>query len=232
MPRTEPYMTVAAPAWRMYAVAAALSVIGFALFWVVGVLFLVLALYILYFFRDPRRSIPQGAGDIASPADGKVVSVLEVPCPQMPGGRARRVAIFLNIFDVHLQRSPVAGVVREVVHRPGKCLNALNEKCSEENEQTTIWLDSEDGVFGVRQISGAIARRIVCRAKEGDRLARGQRYGLIQFGSRVELFLPLEAEVLVRPGQRVQGGATRMASMRPDTGAGGEPGELAADAAE
>ncbi len=205
-------MSVASPAWRYFVPLALVTAILGYFFWPAAVLTGVLAFYVLWFFRDPRRKTPSIPGAMISPADGKVVSVIEVPCDRMPNGRATRVAIFLNIFDVHIQRSSHGGTVTDVERKPGKFINALNEKCSEENEQVTIWLESDEEeapqVFGIRQIAGAIARRIVCHAKPGNSLLRGERYGLIQFGSRVELFLPTDATVKVKPGQRVKGGET------------------------
>ncbi len=201
--------------------------------WLVPAAFVpaLLAGYVGWFFRDPGRRIAGGRGAVCSPADGKVASIIEVPCAEMPGGRARRVAIFLNIFNVHIQRSPVRGRVTKVTHKKGKFMNAMNEKCSEENENVTVWLASGDRVVGVRQITGAIARRIVCYVRKGAVLRRGERYGLIQFGSRVEVFLPLDAKVRVRVGQGVSGGTTLLAVIPAPVGedpATAEPPRLAA----
>lgn len=206
-------MTVAPPAWKFFLILAALTIAAVIFFWPLAIVFAVLAIYVLYFFRDPRRRVPNIPGAMVSPADGKVVSVIEVPCEQIPGGRARRIAIFLNIFNVHIQRASHAGRVTDVIRKQGRFINAMNEKCSEENEQCTIWIEAEEAVFGIRQIAGAIARRIVCDVKKGDSLERGERYGLIQFGSRVELFLPLDANVKVTPGQKVVGGETCLAVL-------------------
>ncbi|MCC7392136.1 phosphatidylserine decarboxylase family protein [Candidatus Sumerlaeota bacterium] len=213
----KPVLGFAKPAWKFFLPLVAVTVILAVIGWhipaaVVGVL----ALYVMYFFRDPKRKTPSIPNSICCPADGKVVSVVEVPCEHMQGGRALRVAIFLNIFNVHVQRAPISGEVIGVDSKPGKFGNAMNEKCSEENESTTVWIDSDFGVVGVRQIAGAIARRIVCKAKVGDVLERGARYGLIQFGSRVELFLPLSATVKVQPGQKVVGGLTCLAVLYED----------------
>lgn len=210
----KPVLGVAKPAWNFFFPLVLFALIFASLgFHAVAAVPAILACYVLYFFRDPSRKTPGIPNSICSPADGKVVSVLEVPCEQMPEGRARRVAVFLNIFNVHVQRSPISGVVTDVERRAGKFLNALNEKCSEENESVTIWIDSEFGPIGVKQIAGAIARRIVCHAKPGDGLERGARYGIIQFGSRVELFLPLTASIKVQPGQKVVGGQTCLAVL-------------------
>lgn len=207
-----PVLGVASYGWPL---ALVLLVLASVLWWAapawVAMVPAVLGLYVLFFFRDPQRRVTCIQNSVCSPADGRVASVVEVPCERMPGGKASRVAIFLNIFNVHVQRAPVAGTVLEVERRAGKCLNALNEKCSEENEAVTIWLETEFGPVGVRQISGAIARRIVCRAEKGQRLDRGARYGIIQFGSRVELFLPTYCTVKVQPGQGVTGGVSCVA---------------------
>jgi len=214
---------IASPGWKfilpLVTISVLIAVVSVALqgYWspiaTGGLLPAGFAIYVAYFFRDPHRKFPPGAESICCPADGKVVSVLEMPCPEMPGGRARRVAIFLNVFNVHIQRTPLSGRVTNIIKKPGKFMNAMNEKCSEENEQVTIWLDCGGHTIGVRQITGAIARRIVCYAKVGDRLKRGERYGLIQFGSRVELFLPLDIEVKVKAGQLVSGGSTLIGLM-------------------
>jgi len=209
----EPFLGFARPVWKFFLPIAAVAVVAaFFSAWL-ALVPAIFAAYILWFFRDPERKTPGIPNSISSPADGKVASVLEVPCEEMPGGRALRVAIFLNIFNVHVQRAPIAGRVTKKAIRAGRCMNALNEKCSEENEAVTIWLDSEFGPIGVRQLSGAIARRIICAAEEGDALERGDRYGIIQFASRVEVFLPLTASVKVQPGQKVVGGETCVAVL-------------------
>ena len=213
-PNDEPVMSVAKPAWKLFAIPAVLSVVGAVFFWPAAIFFGVLALYVLYFFRDPGRTVPQDPGVVVSPADGKVVSVIEVPCDRFPTGRARRVAIFLNVFNVHIQRASLPGKVLKIDRKPGKFINAMNEKCSEENEQVTLWCEGNGVPFGIRQIAGAIARRIVCYVAEGQELRRGERYGLIQFGSRVELFLPLDAEIVARPGQIVKGGSSVLGRLR------------------
>ncbi len=209
-----PTLGIARPGWKfiipLFIVAAVLAVVGF---WWIGIVPFILGLYVIWFFRDPNRKVPGIPQSIISPADGKVASVIETPCERMPDGRAQRIAIFLNIFNVHVQRVPIGGKIIAVERRPGKCMNALNEKCSEENEAVTIWLESDLGLVGIRQISGAIARRIVCKAQVGDVLDRGDRYGIIQFGSRVELFLPMTATIKVKPGQKVTGGANCLAVL-------------------
>ena len=217
MSRMEPFLGLSKQVWKFFLpVFAVTLLVGFLVSWLIALLPAGLGLYILWFFRDPERKTPGIPNSITSPADGKIASVLEVPCEEMPGGRALRVAVFLNVFNVHVQRAPIAGRVFKREVRAGQCMNALNEKCSEVNEAVTIWLDSEFGPIGVRQLSGAIARRIICAAKEGDSLERGERYGIIQFASRVEVFLPLTASVKVQPGQKVVGGETCVAVLFED----------------
>ncbi|CAN5333587.1 phosphatidylserine decarboxylase [soil metagenome] len=213
MSEMEPFLGFARQVWKFFIPVAVVTLLVALWNPFVAIVPAIIAVYILYFFRDPNRRLPGIPNSISSPADGKVASVLEVPCDDFPDGRARRVAIFLNIFNVHVQRAPVGGKVYRVDKREGKCMNALNEKCSEENEAVTIWIESEYGPMGVRQLSGAIARRIICKAKTGDTVERGDRYGIIQFGSRVEIFLPLSANVKVQPGQKVTGGETCLAVL-------------------
>ena len=172
----EPTLGIARTSWKFLIPLVVAVVVAAVLGWyIAAVVLAVLAAYIVYFFRDPERKTPRIPNSICSPADGKVVSVIEVPCDQMPEGRARRVAIFLNVFNVHVQRAPMAGRVYRVDTRRGRCMNALNEKCSEENEAVTIWMRTDFGPVGVRQLSGAIARRILCFAKEIGRASCRER---------------------------------------------------------
>lgn len=211
----QPSFGFARPVWKFFfPLAVATALCATLQWWIAAALLAILAGYVLYFFRDPERKTPKIPNSICAPADGKVASILEVPCEDIEGGRALRVAIFLNIFNVHVQRVPLDGKVYRVDQREGRCINALNEKCSEENEAVTVWMETDFGPIGVRQLSGAIARRIICHAEKGMELARGQRYGIIQFGSRVEVFLPLDATVKVQPGQKVTGGETCLAVLR------------------
>ncbi len=213
-------LPVHATAWKfagpliIATVAAALAAVLFwSWAWLAAGLLVILGLYCLYFFRDPDRKAPNIPGAIVAPADGRVVSVEEIPDANFPGGRARRVSIFLSVFDVHIQRAPFSGCVEGVEYHEGKFLNALNDKCSEDNENTSIVLRNGRVPIRVRQIAGAIARRIVCSIHTGDRVEKGDRIGLICFGSRVEAFLPLEAEIKVRPGLRVRGGESILAIL-------------------
>lgn len=161
------------------------------------------------FFRDPQRRIPDGEGLVVAPADGKVVSVAELNGESSVAGTATRVSIFLSPLDVHINRLPVAGKIEEIRYQPGKFLAAYKEEASEQNEQNALQIvDSQGRLFRVVQIAGVLARRIVCWAKPGDILQRGERFGLIMFGSRTDLYLPRGCSVEVREGQRVKGGET------------------------
>jgi phosphatidylserine decarboxylase len=182
--------------------------------WLSGLL-LVLAtalwLLILYFFRDPKRQSPAEPGLVLSPGDGEVVAVVEGCEERYLKETVRRVSIFLSVTDVHVQRSPVTGRVALVEHRPGKFLQAFRPEASEVNESIAMIIESDAGRLLVKQIAGILARRCVNYAQVGDELTAGQRFGLIRFGSRVDLFLPLEAQVVVAVGDRVAGGLTPIA---------------------
>ena len=172
-----------------------------------------LAAFFLWFFRDPERAIPQGAGLVVSPADGKVTSIEQIATPD---GARTRISIFLNVFNVHVNRAPVAGVVRQVRYQKGAFVNAMDAASADRNEQNICVMQAEDGYEVVfKQIAGLLARRIVFRHKEGDRLARGQRVGLIKFGSRTDLLLPAQTEVRVKLGDIVKGGSTVLAYVAP-----------------
>jgi phosphatidylserine decarboxylase len=182
--------------------------------WVWAMLPLLLAAFFLWFFRDPKRVIPHGAGLIVSPADGKVTEVARITTPE---GEALRLSIFLSVFDVHVNRSPVAGVLREVRYQKGEFLNAMNPASAERNEQNTAVIDADEGYrIEFKQIAGLLARRIVFNKRAGGRVERGERVGLIKFGSRTDILLPAHAEVHVKTGDRVKGGATVLARV-PDT---------------
>lgn len=184
--------------------------------WEWAILPLLLAAFFLWFFRDPSRAIPQEPGLVVSPADGKVTEVARVHTPE---GERLRVSIFLSVFDVHVNRSPVAGVLREVRYRKGEYLNAMNPVCAERNEQNLAVVDCTEGyTVSFIQIAGLLARRIVFTKRPGDRIGRGERVGLIKFGSRTDLILPGHAEPLVRRGDRVRGGSSIIARIaEPET---------------
>jgi phosphatidylserine decarboxylase len=171
---------------------------------------LVLAAFFLWFFRDPHRNIPQLPGQIVSPADGVVT---EAEWIETVSGSRLRLSIFLNVFDVHVNRAPVAGVVKVCDFRKGGFLNAMNPESVLYNEQTLITIDAGDYEVGIKQIAGLLARRIICGVKVGDRVERGQRIGLIKFGSRVDVLLPAAANLKVKTGSRVNGGSTVLAVL-------------------
>ena len=173
-----------------------------------GIVPLLLAFFFLWFFRDPERAIPQEAGAVVSPGDGKVTDV----SPVSVGGETQtRISIFLSVFDVHVNRSPIAGVVREVRYQRGQFLNAMNEASAEQNEQNIVAVEGDGQRVVFKQIAGLLARRIVFTPKIGDRLERGQRVGLIKFGSRVDVIFDSSARVCVKVGDRVRGGASVLA---------------------
>jgi phosphatidylserine decarboxylase len=170
-------------------------------------------LFIAYFFRDPKRTAPPDLALVLSAADGRVITIDEVDEPTYMSGRCRRVAIFLSIFDVHVQRSPITGSVGHRQYSPGTYAAAWGDKASEHNERASLGINGEAGRVLVLQIAGLVARRIVTDPEEGDRVVRGQRIGLIRFGSRVEMFLPLEWHVDARVGDRVRAGQTPIARI-------------------
>jgi phosphatidylserine decarboxylase len=170
-----------------------------------------LAVYTLYFFRDPERPISADPLDIVSSADGKVIGVDEVDETHFGKGRMKRVAVFLSVFDVHVNRTPVAGKILKSDHKPGEFLDARHGEVDLRNESQNWLIETVRGQVVVRQIAGLIARRIVAWSKPGDLLEKGQRFGMIRFGSRTDVYLPLECTVLVKKGDRVQGGASVIA---------------------
>lgn len=171
----------------------------------------VLALFVVWFFRDPSRPIPADAAAVVAPGEGKVIAIDEVDEPEYIGGPARKISIFLSVFDVHVQRAPVTGTVEHKAYRPGAYAVAWLDKASEDNEQASLGIATEHGKVLVRQIAGLVARRIVTDPEVGDRVDRGRRFGLIRFGSRVDLFLPPSWEVACAVGDRARVGSTVLA---------------------
>lgn len=170
---------------------------------------LLLAAFMVYFFRDPEREIPTGERIILAPADGKIVAIKPFPDWKGPFGEPLvRISIFLSVFDVHVNRAPISALVQEVAHRPGRFMAAWDEEASQENEQTLIRFATPDGDVWVKLIAGLIARRIVCRVQPGHKVAAGARIGLIRFGSRADCILPEAVVLRVRRGQSVKGGST------------------------
>ena len=188
--------------------ALALYALGYV---VAGTLFLVLAAFMAFFFRDPDRAVP--AGDlVVSPADGKVMAAGAADPRSAPPGSWQQVTIFLSPMDVHINRMPVSGTVTRVDYCPGSFLPAYKpESCL--NERTELWIDHGGQPIVVRQVVGVLARRVVCRVRQGERVATGQRFGLMKFGSRMDVFLPPSARLRVKAGDRVRGGETVLAEL-------------------
>jgi phosphatidylserine decarboxylase len=172
---------------------------------------LVLAVFFLWFFRDPERVIPSEAGAVVSPADGKVTSVATV---NMNGETFKSISIFLNVFNVHVNRSPVSGIIRGARYESGKYMNAMNPACAEQNERNTVTIEGEGHRVIFKQIAGLLARRIVFTKQVGDSVRRGERVGLINFGSRTDVLLDPSAEVAVKVGDNVKGGSSILAFLR------------------
>ncbi len=177
----------------------------------IGMLFIFLALFIFFFFRDPDRTIPTDPDAVVSPGDGHILEVLDEPMGTEPG---QRITIFLSVFDVHVNRSPIAGKIASVEYRPGKFYAAMRKRASEQNEMNVITVATPRGNIVFKQIAGAIARRVLCWKGIGDTVALGERVGMIRFGSRVDLWLPKDAEILVRRGQKVAGGSSILAKWK------------------
>lgn len=193
-------------------VPAALGGISFGLGWpYVGGSAFLLAAFVLCFFRDPARVIPAEPGLIVSPADGRIVEVSE---QELEGSQKKKVSIFLSLFDVHVNRAPIAGVIRKMEYRPGKFLVAMRAEASRLNEQNIFTVVGEQTSVTFAQIAGVLARRIVCWKRPGDMLERGERVGMIRFGSRVDVFLDPQCELLVARGDHVKGGSSALARLR------------------
>jgi phosphatidylserine decarboxylase len=171
-----------------------------------------LAIFFLWFFRDPERVIPDATGALVSPGDGKVTDVSVIT---ENGEKRTRISIFLSVFDVHVNRSPIAGIIRDVRYQRGKFLNAMNEASADQNEQNIVRVEGDGQSVVFKQIAGLLARRIVFIPKVGDRVERGQRIGLIKFGSRVDVLFDADAATQVKIGDRVRGGASVLALVQP-----------------
>ena len=181
--------------------------------WLAAFVLLVLALWVAYFFRDPERTGERGPRLVVSPADGKLIMITEVDEPSFVGGRAIRLSIFMNVFNVHVNRYPVDGVVKYVHYNKGKFFNAAAEKSSLENEQMSVGIDTGRYRILVRQIAGLIARRIVTYSKLGERVKQGDRMGIIRFGSRVDVFFPIESSLRAKVGDITVAGVTILAEL-------------------
>jgi phosphatidylserine decarboxylase len=176
-------------------------------------IFVALIAYTFYFFRDPERRVPTDPNAVVAAADGTVTDIVEVDEGDVLKSKTRRVGIFLSIFDVHTNRAPIDGRIIYRQHRKGLCVDARRPECSEKNEAMTWAFENPHATIVVRQLTGAIARRIVAWADIGDELAKGDRFGMIRFGSRTEVYLPLAATVLVKVGEHVAGGSTIIARL-------------------
>lgn len=190
--------------------AIAASLIVWLAWWPYAIPVLLLGAFCLWFFRDPERRIPTTPGAIVSPGDGKVTDIARI---NVGGAQRFRISIFLNVFNVHVNRSPIAGVIREVCYQQGKFLNAMAPHSAEENEQNVVTVEGEGRTVIFKQIAGLIARRIVFTLKAGDTVTRGQRVGLIKFGSRVDVVFDSDAAIQVKLGDHVKGGASILAVL-------------------
>lgn len=192
-------------AWIVVAILVHLFTGGW--FW--PILPLLLAAFFLWFFRDPRRTIPSSEGLVVSPADGKVTEVARIHTPR---GEQQRISIFLSVFNVHVNRSPVAGTIEQILYQKGLYLNAMDPASAEKNEQNTVVVRADQGYeITFKQIAGLLARRIVFKKRVGDRVERGDRVGLIKFGSRTDILMPADFKIVVKVGQKVSGGSTILA---------------------
>jgi phosphatidylserine decarboxylase len=199
-------------AWVIAAALAVMALRSGAVSWWIGLAaWLPIAVWVIAFFRDPAREGARGERMLIAPADGKVVSVIQVDEPLFIRGRAWRVSIFMNVFDCHVNRYPISGAVAYRHYNPGKFGHAAAEKSSLDNEQSSVGLDTERGKVLVRQIAGLVARRIVTDHEVGTRVQQGDRLGMIRFGSRVDVFFPLTAEVKVKTGDTTTAGITMVA---------------------
>lgn len=174
-------------------------------------LFILFGLFALFFFRDPPRRITAQGGDVVSPADGTIVGIEDLEKSPYYDGPCRRISIFLSVLNVHVNRAPYEGTIRDIRYKPGEFKNAMKAETSDCNEANAVFMDTDKGPITVRQISGLIARRIVCPAKVGDKLSRGEKFGMIKFGSRTELYLPPGTPVVVKLKDKVSAGSTIVA---------------------
>jgi phosphatidylserine decarboxylase len=214
-------VTFAREGYPFMGVAVLVTVVAFGVavgrrsygLWLLAFLLAVVTLWIAYFFRDPPRAGPRGDGLVVSPADGRIVLISELDEPAFLHGKSVRISVFMNVFDVHVNRYPVSGTVRYMHYNPGAFLNAALDKASLDNEQRSVGLDTGRYRVLVRQIAGLVARRIVTDSREGDVVAQGDRMGIIRFGSRVDVFLPPASIVRVGLGDRAVAGVTVLAEL-------------------
>jgi len=209
-----PHPIIAREGWPFLALAAIVSAVIAYFFCWWSAPFWLATIFILQFFRDPPREIPTGAGLVLCPADGRVIVVGEAPDPYRGNVKSVKISIFMNVFNVHSQRSPVDAVVKDVRYSKGLFVNASFDKASSDNERNALILAMDDGTeISCVQVAGLIARRILCYVKAGERLARGQRYGFIRFGSRVDVYLPVGSAPRVAIGDKIKASSTILAEL-------------------
>lgn len=204
-------LPVAREGWPFIIIAGVptIAVFWFTDLWWLKLVLFALTVFVVAFFRDPERVVPVDPSSIVSPADGRVIKVERVTDFKFLKEEAVKISIFMNLFNVHVNRAPAAARVLEVIYNPGKFFNASLDKASMENEQNAVIAEGPTGRrFVFNQIAGLVARRIVCHAAEGDSLLKGERFGLIRFGSRLDVYLPLDCTVSVKPGERVKAGSS------------------------
>jgi phosphatidylserine decarboxylase len=208
-----PHPLIAREGWPFLAIAVAAAALAswYSLAWAIPLW--IIALFVLQFFRDPPRDVPGDAKTVVSPADGRIVAVENTRDPYLERD-AIKVSVFMNVFNVHSNRAPVDGEVKQVWYNAGSFVNAALDKASTENERNALWIRADAGAEVVSvQVAGLIARRILCYVKAGDRLERGQRYGFIRFGSRVDLYLPPSARIKAALGDKVYAASTVLAKL-------------------
>jgi phosphatidylserine decarboxylase len=201
--------------WSFILPLAISTLILFLFGWMItGFILLALTLFVSFFFRDPKRTVPEGNSVVVAPADGKVVVIKDIYENDYLQQTVTQISIFLSVFNVHVNRAPVGGVIESVKYNPGKFHIAALEKASLENEQTAMVITDGSREILVKQIAGIIARRIICYAKPGDLIQKGERYGMIRFGSRVDIFLPKDSEIKVKIGDKVTGASDIIALLK------------------
>ncbi len=206
---------VASEGWPFIIPLAIVTALLFAFGWKnTAIISLALTLFVIFFFRDPERIVPGGKEVVVSPADGRVIVIKEIFEPTYLKQNVKQISIFLSVFNVHVNRSPIGGTVESVKYNPGKFHVASVDKASLDNEQTAMVIADGSNKILVKQIAGLIARRIVCYAKPGDRIKTGERYGLIRFGSRVDIFLPKDADLKVKIGDSIKGARDIIAVLK------------------
>jgi len=208
-------MPIAVEGLKLIIPLAIFTVLMFFLDWkIVGFILLAITVFVLFFFRDPQRTIPQGNGVVVSPGDGKVIVIKDIYETDYLKQTVKQISIFLSVFNVHVNRAPISGTIESVKYNPGKFHIAALEKASLENEQTAMVIADGSRKILVKQIAGIIARRVICYFKPGDVIKMGERYGLICFGSRVDIFLPKDSEIKVKLGDRVKGAINIIALLK------------------